>query len=75
MSARPNVDERTDGCIDVTQGGSSTDCTGYGFGNRVRMDDVQGYVWAGKPVEKGVIEIAVTSEPLTASEKERLLSN
>lgn len=49
--------------------------TGYGFGNRYHMNDHQGYVWAGKPVEKEVIEIAVTSESLTDSEKQRLLSD
>lgn len=48
--------------------------TGYGFGNRYHMDDHQGYVWAGKPVDKGTIEIAVTSHDLTDSEKQRLIS-
>lgn len=61
------------GSIDITQGNNSG-FTGYGFGNRVNKDDRQGYVWAGKPIEKGVIEFAVTSQPLTDSEKANLLS-
>jgi hypothetical protein len=58
--------------IDVTQH-PGAGYTGYGFGNRVNKDDVQGYVWAGKPVERMVLEIAVTAEELTEEEKGKLL--
>ena len=60
------------GSIDVTQH-PGAGYTGYGFGNRVNKDDVQGYVWAGKPVERMVLEIAVTAEELTEEEKGKLL--
>jgi aspartyl protease family protein len=61
------------GSIDVTQRPGSG-WTGYGFGNRVNKDDRQGYVWAGKPVEKAGYEIAVTGRNLTNAEKQKLLS-
>jgi clan AA aspartic protease (TIGR02281 family) len=68
-----SMPRRTPGSIDVTQG-SRSGWTGYGFGNRVGKDDRQGYAWAGKPVEVGAIEIAVTSKSLTQAEKEKLVS-
>jgi hypothetical protein len=60
------------GSIDVTQH-PGAGYTGWGFGNRVNKDDVQGYVWGGKPVERMVLEIAVTDGELTAEEKAKLL--
>jgi clan AA aspartic protease (TIGR02281 family) len=62
------------GSIDVTPANNNSGYTGYGFGNRVNVDDHQGYVWAGKPVEKDVIEIAVTSRPLSEEEQHNLLA-
>jgi len=48
--------------------------TGWGFGNRSYTDDVQGYVWAGKPIDKAVFAIAIKAGPLTAAESARLLN-
>jgi clan AA aspartic protease (TIGR02281 family) len=60
------------GSIDITQENNSG-FTGYGFGNRVNKDDGQGYVWAGKPVDKCVFEIDVTGAPLSEDEKANVL--
>lgn len=46
---------------------------GWGFGNRSFIDDVQGYSWDGKTVEKTAFEIAVKVGPLTPDESRRLL--
>lgn len=46
---------------------------GWGFGNRTRIDDRQGYSWAGKSLPKTVFEIAVKSGSLTAAERKALL--
>jgi hypothetical protein len=60
------------GGIDVFQKGGDG-YTGWGFGNRVGMDDKQGYVWDGKAMKKTVFEIAVTAGQLTSDEQRRLL--
>jgi clan AA aspartic protease (TIGR02281 family) len=63
------------GSIDVTQAPPIGGLTGYGFGNRVGKDDQQGYVWAGKPIDASMLEIAVKAGELTAAEKQRLISD
>jgi clan AA aspartic protease (TIGR02281 family) len=62
------------GSIDVTQR-PGAGFTGYGFGNRVNKDDQQGYVWAGKALEKAGVEIAVTAADLTPAEQQSLLGD
>jgi hypothetical protein len=63
---------RKRGSIDVLQL-SRDGFTGWGFGNRAGIGDVQGYVWDGKPVKETVFEIAVTNKQLTSDEAQRLL--
>jgi clan AA aspartic protease (TIGR02281 family) len=60
--------------IDITQSPQNSGWTGYGFGNRVGKDDQQGFIWAGKPLQGTMLEIAVKATDLTAAEKQRLLS-
>lgn len=60
------------GSIDITQVPGSG-FTGYGFGNRVNKDDEQGFVWAGKPIERTVFEVSVTAADLTDAERQHLL--
>ncbi len=51
------------------------DFRGWGFGHRPFKDDVQGYGWDGKEIEKTVFEIAVKSSELTDAEAKTLLKN
>ena len=45
---------------------------GWGFGHRIRKDDVQAYAWNGDAIVQTVFEIAVTNEELTPDEKRHL---
>jgi hypothetical protein len=47
--------------------------SGWGFGMRGYLNDQQGYCWAGKPIPKTVMEIAVTAGPLSEAESKKLL--
>jgi hypothetical protein len=47
---------------------------GWGFGHRIRDDDVQGYAWNGDALPRTVFEVAVTTEELTAAEREHLFA-
>jgi hypothetical protein len=49
------------------------DCSGYGFGHRVDIDDVQGYTWNLTPLRKAVFEISVKAKALTKAEHKSLL--
>jgi len=66
-----SMPRKAKGSIDVSQV-TNASWTGYGFGNRVRMDDRQGYAWEGKPAGHSVFEIAVTAGPLTEEERKRV---
>jgi Concanavalin A-like lectin/glucanases superfamily len=46
---------------------------GWGFGHRIRNDDVQGYAWNGDAIPQTVFEIAVTTGELSTAEKGHLL--
>ena len=46
---------------------------GWGFGHRIRDDDVQGYAWNGIAMPRTVFEVAVTTDELSTAEKEHLL--
>src|SRR5262249_15009902 len=46
---------------------------GWGFGNRARRDDRQGYAWADVEIAPTVFEIAVTAGPLTTAETKQWL--
>ena len=62
------------GSIDISMHPNSG-WTGYGFGNRVHLDDYQGYAWAGEPIEKTTFEIAVTNCDLTPGERRNSSAN
>jgi Concanavalin A-like lectin/glucanases superfamily len=46
---------------------------GWGFGHRIRNDDVQGFAWNGDAIAPAIFEIAVTTGELGTAEKEHLL--
>lgn len=65
--------EPAKGEIGVTNFGIGKECTGWGFGHRCRIDDIQGYVWAGSPLPPVVFEISVKSAPLSDKEMKHLV--
>lgn len=70
----PSLPRTQTGSVDVTQV-PRAGYTGYGFGNRVNKDDGQGFVWAGKPIGRTIIEISVTSRDLSPADRRFLLSD
>jgi hypothetical protein len=46
---------------------------GWGFGHRIRNDDIQGYAWNGDPIPQTVFEIAYKTGELSTAEKDHLL--
>ena len=48
-------------------------CRGWGFGTIYAMDDDQGFTWAGVPIGKSVLEIAVKASSLSIDERKQLL--
>ena len=69
----PALPRAQTGSVDITQI-PGAGYTGYGFGNRVNKDDVQGYVWDGKSIGRTVFEISFTTRDLTPAEQARVLS-
>jgi clan AA aspartic protease (TIGR02281 family) len=69
------VSRNAKGAVVVSHVNKNVSSTGYGFGNRMRMDDRQGYAWDGKPAGHSVFEIAVTAGPLTEEEKKKVLGD
>src|SRR5262249_49270476 len=63
----------TKGAVCIHSPGAYQTCRGWGFGERVLVNDAQGYSWAGEQVEKAVFEVAVKATPLTPEEAKRLL--
>lgn len=61
------------GQVCVIDLGNNRVASGWGFGHRAYLNDLQGYTWAGVPIAPTVFEIAVKAGPLTDAEAKKLL--
>jgi hypothetical protein len=69
------TDEQKAGDVSISVPGFFKGYKGWGFGHRIRLNDIQAYAWAGISVPPTVFEIAVKTDKLSAEESKHLLGN